>query len=156
MKTNMSSVHSRAARGIGIAAVILATNGIAPAARADDAASRAAAPRDARAAHQNTATGHVRSVGQSEIVLRRAAQPDLRLAVDDATSVAIDGRSASTAELREGNEVRESYQDGGGVAKAIRIEAKRERGEAMRTEDGQAVRVMSPDDPEWDQVHQGG
>jgi hypothetical protein len=64
--------------------------------------------------------------------------------------------SASTPELREGDEVRASYQDANGETRAIRIEPKRESAGKEGIEEGHAVQTMSPDDPEWDQVHQGG
>ncbi len=127
------------ARDLGIAAVLLATMGLSPVvAAADDDAS----------ARQRTARGLLLSVDDAGIVLHRSAEPDLRLTVDAGTHVAKDGQSASVSDLRGGEEVRASYQEADGVAKAIRIEA--------QSEEGQPVRTMSPDDPAWNEVHQGG
>jgi hypothetical protein len=144
--TGIRSSHRIVARGLGMATALLAMTGVPP----------AAARADCEDAHASTATGSVLSVDTSAIVLHRAAKPDLRLTVDEGTSVAMDGRNASIAELRQGKEVRASYQDANGVARAIRIDAKGEGGSVMRADEGQAVQTMSPDDPEWNDVHQGG
>jgi hypothetical protein len=144
------------ARELGIAAVLLATIGLAPAiTAADDAAFRSATAPAAsegrpmvETAEQRTAVGLVASIDNGRIALRRGAEPDLRLTVDGGTHVAVDGRTASLAELRSGQEVRASYQEANGVAKATQIEA--------RSAQGAPVRTMSPDDPEWDQAHVGG
>jgi hypothetical protein len=159
MSTNSHCIRSSraVARYLGIASVLLATIGLCPAvAAADDATYQTAAapstPEQQQAsasAPQRTATGLLLSVGDAGIVLHRSAEPDLRLAVDRGTRVALDGRSASVSDLRRGSEVRASYQETNGVAKAIRIDARRGDG-------SQPVQTMSPDDPEWDSVHQGG
>jgi len=144
------------ARELGIAAVLLAAIGLAPAiTAADDAASRTATAPAApegqpmvESAEQRTAFGLVASVDNGRIALHRGAEPGLRLTVDGGTHVTLDGRTASLSKLHGGQEVRASYQETNGVAKATQIEA--------HSAQGQPVRTMSPDDPEWDQVHQGG
>jgi len=60
----------------------------------------------------------------------------------------LDGNGASVSAPSEGQDVRASYQGTGGEAKTSRSEA--------QTEEKQAVHVMTPDDPEWEQTHQGG
>jgi hypothetical protein len=138
MSTNACRTRCRAI-ALGGAALLLATMVIAPAV--------AAAGQDV--AGQRTVKGLLLSVKDAEIVLHRSAQPDLRLTIDGSTNVAMNGRNASVSDLREGEEVRASYQETDGVARAIRIDA---QGRAPTT----AVQTMSPDDPEWDQAHVGG
>ncbi len=139
MSKNVSCIGSRAiARDLWIAALLVATMGLVPGV--------AAAGPDAG---EHTAKGLLLSVKPGEIVLQRSTEPDLRLTLDEATNVAMDGRSASSSDLREGDQVRAAYQETDGVARAIRIDG--QRGETATT-----VQTMSPDDPAWDQVHQGG
>ena len=145
------------AHDLGIAAALLATIGLAPslAAAGDDAASpsatASAAPNQqprVEGASQCTTVGLVAAVDGSRIVLHRGTAPDLRLTVGEGTHVALDGRTASVSALRGGQEVRASYEEANGVAKATKIEA--------QSAQGQPVRTMSPDDPAWDQAHSGG
>lgn len=63
---------------------------------------------------------------------RQRTASGLTLSIDDAVA---------------GEEVRASHQEANGAAKA--------RSEAQSGE-AQSVRTISPNDPEWDQVHQGG
>jgi hypothetical protein len=72
---------------------------------------------------QLVAAGEVVTVDGAAIVLHRAKDPDLRLGVDGKTLVAMDGRRASLADLREGTDVRASYREQRGAATAIKIEA---------------------------------
>jgi hypothetical protein len=137
MSTNVIRTRPPAI-AFGIAALLVGAMGVAPAV--------ATAGPDVG---QQTAKGLLLSVKDAEIVLHRSAQPDLRLTVDEGTNVAMDGRSVSVTDLREGEEVRASYQELNGVSHAVRIDA--QGGEAAGT-----VQTMSPDDPEWDQAHVGG
>ncbi len=74
-------------------------------------------------AGQRLATGQVVSASKDELVLRQGGgQPDLRLKVADDTAVMMDGKQASISELKEGAQVRASYQEQGGAQQAIRIE----------------------------------
>jgi hypothetical protein len=131
-----------AAHDLGIGAVLLATIALGPsvAAAGDDAASSSAT--------QCTTVGLVAAVDGGRVVLHRGTAPDLRLTVGEGTPVALDGRASSVSALRGGQEVRASYEETNGGAKALRIEA--------QSAQGQPVRTMSPDDPEWDQAHPGG
>jgi hypothetical protein len=149
MSTNSYYIHTRraAARELAIAGVLLATIGLAPVvARAGDATTDRSAMEPG--APERTATGLLTSVADWVIVIHRSAQPDLWLTIDGGTHVALNGQTATVSALREGQEVRASYRETNGDAKAIRVEA--------HSEDGQPVRVMSPNDPEWNQTHQGG
>jgi hypothetical protein len=155
MATNPYSIRSLGglARDLGIAAALFATIGLAPAAAsAGDVTARAAmAPgstEQVASASELTASGLLASVDSDRIVLHRSAAPDLQLSVDGGTYVAVDGQSASVSSLRSGQEVRASYQESNGVARAIEIQAQNGQ--------GQPVRSMSPNDPEWGQTHQGG
>jgi hypothetical protein len=123
-------------RHAAVAAVLLAAAALAPTHAAGDDATR-------------TASGLVLAVDEAGIVVRRSAEPDLRLTVDPATHVARDGQSTSVSDLRPGEEVRAAYAETNGVAKAIRIDA-------QGSSEGTNVRTMSPDDPEWNQTHDGG
>jgi hypothetical protein len=125
-------------RALGMAALLLGV-GVAPAV--------ASASGDASAREQS-ARGPVASVDGAAIVLHRTAEPDLHLVVEPGTRVAMNGRSASVSDLQEGEEVRASYQESNGVATATRIDAE--------GDDGGSVQLMSPDDPEFAQLHQGG
>jgi hypothetical protein len=71
-----------------------------------------------------TATGQVVSAKEDELVLRQQGDPkELKLKVDSSTRVLIDGKQASVKELREGTQVRASFDAGQGEPKATRIEA---------------------------------
>jgi hypothetical protein len=138
------------ARELGIAAALVATVGLAPViAAAADAETNPSAMESQDTAPKQTAAGSVSSVAEGLIVLHRSAEPDLRLIVDGETHVAVDGQDAPMSALREGQEVRASYQETGGAAKAIRIDA-------LSAESQPMIRAMSPNDPEWEQTHQGG
>jgi hypothetical protein len=156
MSTNSRCIDSlrTVARALGSAAVLFATIGLAPAVAAadDDVNYQAAAPEQQQAAAsapQHVAKGLLLSVEGAAIVLHQGAQPDLRLTIDGGTHIAMDGQAVSASALRQGEEVRASYQEANGVARAIRIDAR-------SGADAATVQTMSPDDPEWDSVHQGG
>lgn len=85
----------------------------------------AATGQDATApAGQRSATGQVVSAKQDELVLRQGSgAPDLKLKVSPSTTVMMGGREASVSELKEGTQVRASYQQEGDDQQAIRIEA---------------------------------
>ena len=141
MSTSSHRIRSRRpfTHGLGIAAALFAAVGLAPAvAAAEDAAST-----------QLTAVGQLASVNDAGIVVRRSAEPDLRLSVDKGTSVAMDGEKASITDLQQGAPVRASYEEANGVARATKIEAK-------RGPERSNVTTMSLDDPEWDVAHSGG
>lgn len=70
-----------------------------------------------------TATGQVVRASDDELVLRQAGEQELKLKVSDDTPVMMDGRQASVSDLKEGTQVRASYQEQGGTPQAIRIEA---------------------------------
>lgn len=62
--------------------------------------------------------------GPRQVVIRPAGRPELTLRVAPTTTVTLDGRPARADALREGVEVRASYETGsGGRPTAIRIEA---------------------------------
>jgi hypothetical protein len=136
MRTNPKSTQSRRSVALDLAiAAVLATFAVAPAiavADPDDDASRAA-----------------RGALEQEQTPADAAQP---------AAAAIDGQSASTSDAREGSDVRTSYQGTGGTSSGSRSEPRRaDEARAVQSgEDAQPVQTMSPSDPEWDSVHQGG
>jgi hypothetical protein len=53
-----------------------------------------------------------------------ANQPGIKLKVNNSTRITVDGKDASVSELREGTQVRASYQGSGEQATAVRIEAR--------------------------------
>ena len=75
------------------------------------------------ASTERVATGRLSAVDGSGIVVHQAEAPDLHLAVDPETRLAMNGRQASLADLREGSEIRATYQTVHGEAKAIRVDA---------------------------------
>jgi hypothetical protein len=75
----------------------------------------------AQAGAQSTVTGQVVSAKKDELVLKQAGQDkDLKLKVDEKTQVMIDGRQSTIDNVREGTQVRASYD---ASQKATRIEA---------------------------------
>lgn len=75
----------------------------------------------AQAGAQSTVTGQVVSAKKDELVLKQAGQDkDLKLKVDEKTQVMIDGQQSSIENVREGTQVRASYD---ASQKATRIEA---------------------------------
>jgi hypothetical protein len=75
-------------------------------------------------AGQRSVNGSIVRASSDELVLRQeGGLPDLRLKVDGSTPVMLDGKQASVAELREGTQVRASYDEVNGEQRATRIEA---------------------------------
>jgi hypothetical protein len=73
---------------------------------------------------ERTVNGSVVRATPDELVLRQeGGLPDLRLKVDGGTPVMLDGRQASVADLREGTQVRASFDEANGEPRATRIEA---------------------------------
>jgi hypothetical protein len=71
-----------------------------------------------------TVTGQVVSASASEVVVKpEAGQPELKLKVGSDTSVTIGGQQGTVSDLKEGTQVRASYQEKGGEPQAIKIEA---------------------------------
>lgn len=68
--------------------------------------------------------GQVVSAKKDELVLKeQGADKELKLKVDDSTRVTLDGRETSIDSLREGAQVRASYDAREGEPRATRIEA---------------------------------
>jgi hypothetical protein len=63
------------------------------------------------------------STPRQKVRRQEGGLPDLRLKVDASTPVMLDGKQASVAELREGTQVRASYDEVNGERRAMRIEA---------------------------------
>jgi hypothetical protein len=76
---------------------------------------------------QQSVTGTVAQVSADEVQVDTANQPGLKLKVNNSTRITVDGKDASASELREGTQVRASYQGTGDQATAIRIEARSSR-----------------------------
>jgi colicin import membrane protein len=75
---------------------------------------------------EKTVSGKVVRVSQQELVLRPSSggqDSDLRLKVSSSTPITIDGRQGSATDLKEGTQVRASYQESGGAPMATKIEA---------------------------------
>jgi hypothetical protein len=82
------------------------------------------AGQEASAQSAATITGEVVSAKKDEIVLKEQGKDDeLKLKVDDSTQVLIDGREATIDNLREGAQVRASFDSAQGDRRATRIEA---------------------------------
>jgi hypothetical protein len=102
----------------------------------DDVSHAIASPRPEReavAATERVATGRLAAVDGAGIVVHQTAAPDLHLAVDPGTRLAMNGHQASLADLHEGSEIRATYQTVNGEAKAIRVEAQ-SAGQAVQSE----------------------
>lgn len=91
-----------------------------------------------------TATGQVVRASDDELVLRQAGEQELKLKVSDDTPVMMDGRQASVSELKEGTQVRASYQEQGGTPQAIRIEAQGSGAPSGTGTDTRAAPGVSP------------
>lgn len=158
MSPNSQRANRLATSKLSIAVVLIATatalTPILTAASEDAALGGARAPvpggqpSGEAGTHEQTAAGLLGFIDHNAIVVLRGAGPDVRLTVDGSTNVQLDGRGVSVSALREGQEVHAKYEETNGVARATGIEA--------QTESGQPVRSMSPNDPEWNEVHQGG
>ncbi len=81
----------------------------------------------ASAGEQQSVTGTVAQVSADEVQVDTANQPGLKLKVNNSTRITVDGKDASASELREGTQVRASYQGTGDQATAIRIDARSSR-----------------------------
>ena len=79
------------------------------------------------AGEQKSVTGTVAQASADELQVDTANQPGMRLKVNNSTRITIDGKDASVSELREGSQVRASYQGNGDQATATRIEARSSR-----------------------------
>ena len=66
--------------------------------------------------------GQAVSASKDELVLRSSDQGDLRLKLNDSTSVTVDGRMGSPDQITAGQDVRASYQVIDGQPTALKIE----------------------------------
>jgi hypothetical protein len=90
---------------------------------AEAAGQRASGPQ-ATAQGATTATGQVVSAKSDELVLKQQGQDkELKLKVGPQTQVLIDGKQSTIDNLREGAQVRASYDASQGEPRATRIEA---------------------------------
>jgi hypothetical protein len=97
------------------------------AARAGDTAARTGETATG-AGEQKSVTGTVAQASADEVRVDTANQPGIKLKVNNSTRITVDGKDASVSELREGTQVRASYQGTGDQATAIRIEARSKNG----------------------------
>jgi hypothetical protein len=76
-----------------------------------------------------TAAGELVRASSDEIVLRPEGgqQGELTLKVNESTPVTIDGREGKLSDLKEGTQVRASYEDAQGERTATRIEAQQSK-----------------------------
>lgn len=76
-----------------------------------------------------TASGELVRASSDEIVLRPEGgqQGELTLKVNESTPVTIDGREGKLSDLKEGTQVRASYEDAQGERTATRIEAQQSK-----------------------------
>jgi hypothetical protein len=78
----------------------------------------------ASAQQGSTTAGQLVRASKDEVVLKPQGDPkELKLKVDSSTQVLIDGRQASASDLREGSQVRASFDASKGEPRATRIEA---------------------------------
>jgi len=102
--------------------------------RLDEQQAQAASPRtggETGTSGERSVSGSVVRASASELVLRQeGGLPDLRLEVNESTPVMLDGRQASISQLREGTQVRASYEEANGEPRATRIEAQGGEGSA--------------------------
>lgn len=82
---------------------------------------------------QQSVTGTLAQASADEVKVDSASQPGLKLKVNKSTRITVDGKDASASDLREGAQVRASYQGSGDSATAIRIEAKSAKGSSETT-----------------------
>lgn len=82
---------------------------------------------------QQSVTGTLAQASADEVKVDSASQPGLKLKVNKSTRITVDGKDASASDLREGAQVRASYQGSGDAATAIRIEAKSAKGSSETT-----------------------
>jgi hypothetical protein len=66
--------------------------------------------------------GAVAAVSALALTVRSQDQGDIRLQISDSTAVNVDGRMATTKEIREGNDIRASYGLVDGQAIAVRLD----------------------------------
>jgi hypothetical protein len=76
------------------------------------------------AGEQKSVTGTVAQASPDEVRVDTANEPGIKLKVNNSTRITVDGKDASVSELREGTQVRASYQGSGDQATAVRIEAR--------------------------------
>lgn len=99
--------------------------------RLGEAQQRESAARDsaqsAQSGAQQSVSGTVAQASADEVRVDSANQPGMRLKVNGATRVTLDGKDASAAQLQEGTQVRASYAVVGDQPTAVRIEAKSAR-----------------------------
>jgi hypothetical protein len=74
---------------------------------------------------EKTVSGKVVRASGQELVLQPSsgAGSELKLKMSSSTPVTIDGRQGAAADLKEGAQVRASYQESGGAPTATKIEA---------------------------------
>jgi colicin import membrane protein len=89
---------------------------------------QAGAQAQAGMGREQTASGELVRASDDEIVLRPEGgqQGELTLKVSDSTPVTIDGREGKISDLKEGTQVRASYEDAQGERTATRIEAQQQ------------------------------
>ncbi|HEX8701953.1 MAG TPA: hypothetical protein VF815_24200 [Myxococcaceae bacterium] len=66
--------------------------------------------------------GEVLTASEDELMVSVRGEPQLRLQVDPATQIIVNGRQGQAADIQEGSQVRASYRDSEGEQKAVRIE----------------------------------
>jgi hypothetical protein len=98
--------------------------GSSTAARTGETATRTGETAAGAAGEQKSVTGTVAQASADEVRVDTANQPGIRLKVNNSTRITVDGKDASVSELREGTQVRASYQGSGEQATAVRIEAR--------------------------------
>jgi hypothetical protein len=98
--------------------------GSSTATRTGDTATRTGDTAAGAAGEQKSVTGTVAQASPDEVRVDTANQPGIKLKVNNSTRITVDGKDASVSELREGTQVRASYQGSGDQATAVRIEAR--------------------------------
>jgi hypothetical protein len=98
--------------------------GSGTAARTGETAARTGETAAGAAGEQKSVTGTVAQASADEVRVDTANQPGIKLKVNNSTRITVDGKDASVSELREGTQVRASYQGSGEQATAVRIEAR--------------------------------
>jgi hypothetical protein len=98
--------------------------GSSTATRTGETATRTGDTAAGAAGEQKSVTGTVAQASPDEVRVDTANQPGIKLKVNNSTRITVDGKDASVSELREGTQVRASYQGSGDQATAVRIEAR--------------------------------
>jgi hypothetical protein len=84
---------------------------------------------------QQTARGTVVSAGSDQLQIRTRDQGLLKLQITDSTAVTLNGQTSSVTQLQPGTDVRASFQEVDGQAKALTIDATSRGSQSSQTQE---------------------